>query len=60
MLTRNLWIKEDLCNGAMGIVKTIIYKEGYYPPVLPVAVLIEFENYSGPIINGCVAITPII
>ena len=39
MLTRNLWIKKGLCNGAaMGIVKTIIYKEGQYPPVLSVAV----------------------
>ena len=44
----------------MGIVKTIIYKEGQYPPVLSVAVWIEFENFSGPAINGCVPITPIV
>ena len=44
----------------MCIVKTIIYKEGQYSPVLPVAVLIEFENFSGPTINGCVPITPIV
>ena len=48
MLTRNLWVKKGLCNGAMGIVKTIIYKEGQYPPVSLVAVLIEFENFSRP------------
>ena len=60
MLTRNLWIKKALCNGAMGIVKTIKYKEVQYVPVLPVAVLIEFENFSRPTINGCVPITPIV
>ena len=44
----------------MCIVKAIIYKEGQYSLVLPVAVLIEFENFSGPTINGCVPITPIV
>lgn len=44
----------------MGIVKKIIYKEGQYPPVLPVSVLKEFENFSGPTINGCVQIIPIV
>ena len=42
----------------MGIVKTIIYKEVQYAPVLPVAVLIEFEKFSRSTINGCVQITP--
>ena len=60
MLTRNLWIKKGLCNGAVGIVKKIIYKEGQYPPVLPVSILKEFENFSGPSINGCVPIIPIV
>ena len=27
-LTRNLWIEKGLCNGTMGTVKQIIYKEG--------------------------------
>ena len=44
----------------MCIVKTIIYKEGQYSPVLAVAILIEFKNLSALTINGCVPITPIV
>ena len=51
MLTGNLWIMKGLCKGAIGIVKTIIYKEGQYHPVLPVTVLVEFQNYSGVTIS---------
>ena len=43
----------------LGIVKTIIYKEDHYPPVLLVAVLIEFGSFSGPAINECIPITPV-
>ena len=60
MLTRNLWIKKGLCSSAMDIVKAIIYKDGQFPPVLPVAVLIDFENFSGPTNNGCVPIIPVV
>ena len=44
----------------MDIVKAIIYKDGQFPPVLPVAVLIDFENFSGPTNNGCVPIIPVV
>ena len=47
MYTRNLWAWYGLCNGAMGVVKTVIYKDGPYPPSLPIAVLVVFENYKG-------------
>ena len=65
MLTRNLWTDAGLCNGAIGIVKHIIYKHGDLPPSLPVAVIVQFdENYIGPSvckeIPRCVPITPVI
>ena len=59
MLTRNLWAKYGLCNGAMGVVKTVIYKDGQYPPSLPIDVLVVFENYKGPTVDGyCVPEIP--
>ena len=48
MLTRNLWVEKGLCNGAMGVVKDIIFKHDQQPPTLPIAVIVQFENYSGP------------
>ena len=39
MLTRNLWLEKGLCNGSMGYVRDIIYKDGQYPPALPIAVI---------------------
>ena len=32
----------------MIIGKDIIYKEGQYPPALPLAVVIEFKDCTGP------------
>lgn len=58
MLTANLWQQVGLCNGAAGTVYDIVYQEGHAPPYLPIAVLVQFENYSGPpIYNHCVPIT---
>ena len=49
MLTRNLWTEAGLCNGAIGIVKDIVYKTG---SALPVAVIVQFDdNYIGPSIT---------
>ena len=49
MLTRNLWTEKGLCNGSMGTVLDIIYKEGDNPPALPIAVLVQFDDsYTGP------------
>ena len=48
MLTMNLWSHVGLCNGATGIVRHIIYDNNHHPPDLPVAVIVDFDNYRGP------------
>ena len=48
MLTSNLWQDVGLCNGASGIVQTILYPHNKGPPSLPIAVLVHFPHYSGP------------
>ena len=48
MLTMNLWSHVGLCNGATGTVRHIIYDNGHRPPNLPLAVIVEFDNYRGP------------
>ena len=47
MLTMNLWSSVGLCNGATGTVVDIIYQNNHQPPDLPIAVIVEFENYRG-------------
>ena len=37
MLTNNLWQQVGLCNGARGIVESLLYLEGQKPPNLPIA-----------------------
>ena len=32
----------------MGVVKDIIFKHDQQPPTSPIAVIVQFENYSGP------------
>ena len=51
MLTMNLWPSVGLCNGATGTVVDIIFQSNHQPPDLPVAVIVEFENYRGPPLN---------
>ena len=64
MLTRNLWTDAGLCNGAIGVVKDIVYNNACSPPVLPVAVVVQLdESYIGPSIftdsPRCVPIVPV-
>ena len=60
MLTANLWTSEGLVNGAIGTVHSIAYADGHHPPQLPVAVMVQFQNYAGPTLeHGCVPVTPI-
>ena len=62
MLTTNLWQEQGLCNGAAGTVRHVVYAHDTEPPVLPVAVIVEFPDYRGPEFAGlprCVPIIPI-
>ena len=59
----NLWSSVGLCNGATGTVVDIIYQNNHQPPDLPIAVIVEFEDYRGPVFNEnqplCIPICPI-
>jgi hypothetical protein len=63
MLTMNLWSSIGLCNGATGTVVDFIFEHNHQPPDLPVAVIVQFENYRGPSFDdtrlSCVPICPI-
>ena len=63
MLTMNLWASAGLCNGATGTVIDFIYQHGHQPPDLPIAVIVQFDDYRGPSISdskpSCVPICPI-
>ena len=62
MLTKNLWPSVGLCNGSTGIVVDIIYETDHQPPLLPIAVVVKFDKYSGPSMTNmpcCVPIPPI-
>ena len=48
MLRTNLWTEAGLVNGSVGTVEEIVFDENQGLPSLPNAVLIEFNNYSGP------------
>uniref|UniRef100_A0A1X7SVQ9 Uncharacterized protein n=1 Tax=Amphimedon queenslandica TaxID=400682 RepID=A0A1X7SVQ9_AMPQE len=59
MLTSNLWVEMGLVNGAMGTVEAICYQRDK-PPALPVAVMVQFDHYSGPTMySGTLPITPL-
>jgi len=59
MLVYNLWVEQGLVNGSVGTVKNIIFQENSRPPSLPLAVLIQFDNYNGPCLKeNVVPITP--
>ena len=62
MLTMNLWASVGLCNGAKGTIVDIIYHPDQHPPDLPIAVVVKFDNYTGPSLENlpsCVPIPPI-
>ena len=48
MLTANIWQEVGLCNGATGIIQHFLYQTNHKPPELPIAVIVAFDNYSGP------------
>ena len=52
-----------IMNGATGIVIDIIFKNNQHPPPLPVAVVVQFDDYRGPSFDetrpSCVPICPV-
>lgn len=44
-LTTNIWISKGLVNGANGVIKDVIFDS---KNLAPIALLINFENYTGP------------
>lgn len=48
MLTANIWQEVGLCNGASGTIQHFLYSANHRPPDLPIAILVDFDNYSGP------------
>ena len=58
MLTSNLWVEVGLVNGAMGTIEAICYRSGG-PPDLPLAVMVKFDHYAGPLQDSTVPITPL-
>ena len=62
MLTMNLWPDVSLCNGSTGTLIDFIYQVNQQPPDLPVSVIVQFDNYTGPSVNNtvpcCVPICP--
>ena len=62
MLTMNLWSSVGLCNEATGTIIDFIFQNNHNPPDLPVAVIVQFDNYRGHSFNEiqpCVPICPI-
>ena len=59
MLITNLWVEVGLVNGAVGTVISICYERGG-PPDLPLAVMVKFDDYTGPTLpDQTVPITPV-
>ena len=52
MLTNNTWVEVGLANGSLGTVGVIIFDEDVKPPNPPRYILIQFDNYNGPCVNG--------
>ena len=49
LLTRNVWQRVGLCNGASGIVRDIIFKPDAPPPALAECIIVDFgDGYNGP------------
>ena len=44
MLTMNLWPSTGLCNGSTRTVVNIISETNHQPPLLPISVVVKFQN----------------
>ena len=49
------------CNGSTGKIVDIIYHPSHQPPDLPIAVIVQFDDYIGPsICNETPSLVPIV
>ena len=49
MLRQNLWVQAGLTNGALGRVLGVLYDpNGTQPPGLPIAIVVQFDVFTGP------------
>jgi ATP-dependent DNA helicase PIF1 len=62
MLTKNIWQSQGLYNGALGIVRGLVFTGNLVPPNQPSCILIEFDEYNGPsaVTNSDRPIIPIV
>ena len=51
-LTYNSWVKGGLANASLGTVRAIIFDDNIVPPKPPRIILVQFDNYNEPCING--------
>ena len=52
MLTCNTWVEGGVANNSLGTVRAIIFDDDIEPPQPPRYILVQFDNYDGPCING--------
>jgi hypothetical protein len=53
MITSNMWQAKGIVNGAMGVLRHVVYEKGVKPPQLPLALIIEMDSkYTGPHLDG--------
>jgi len=52
MLALNLWTDVGLSNGTTGTILDFINTTNQQPPDLPVAVIVKFDDYTGPSVSG--------
>ena len=50
----NLWTDIGLCNGATGTIAEFIYASNQQPPNLPIAIIVKFNDYTGPSLTGLI------
>lgn len=56
MLRKNIWVEAGLVNGALRTVSDIVVQPDGLD--MPLFVMVRFDNYRGPSINGAVPIVP--
>ena len=51
-LTNNTWVEGGLANGTTGFIRAIIFNEEKTSSESQDFIMVQFDHYSGPCING--------